>query len=144
MAIRLKTHGVEFETDSTAEAMEVYRQLAKMNGQAAPEPTQRNKPSSPPSPGEPEELVLGSKAKGALRLLMLKGGLREATDIVAAHIGVNGAKGLAAITRQIRAWGKARFSLGDEQCVLTADGVISIPEPMASKLRGHEKEFLSE
>jgi hypothetical protein len=64
------------------------------------------------------------------------------THNLASQIGVNGPKGLAMSTRQIRAWGHAKFNLSDEQCVRTSERVVSISESLAAKIRGREKELL--
>jgi hypothetical protein len=145
MAIRLKLDGLDIETDSAAEALEMYRQIAKMNG------TRASKLSpyvqAPASAHEPATgVMLGNNAKKMIRLLLGRPD-GELTTVVAAEIGVNGPKGLAAVTRQIRAWGKARFQLDDEQCVQgllgkNGERLTSIAGPLASKVRGHEKELL--
>lgn len=138
MAIRLKVDGMEVETDSAAEAIEMYRQIKKFNknGSAPLAVPQRTDTLS-----NPATITLGSNAKKMVRFLLARSN-GERTTVVAQELGVNGPKGLAAVTRQIRAWGKASFHLNDEQCVHRSQGVISIPEPLANKLRGHEKELL--
>lgn len=141
MAIRLKSQGVEFEVDSSREAMEMYRLLAKTNGSVAETQSAGARTGANRHEDSNGSTILGSNAKRMIRILLAKP-RGEKTDIVAAELGVNGPHGLAAINRQIRAFGRVQFSLTDEQCINTETGVVSLAEALASRLRGHEKDFL--
>jgi hypothetical protein len=145
MAVRLKLHGVEFEADSSAEALELYRQLSGQNGklnEVALRPTRQG--------ADEDEPLLGNYAKALLKALLAKPE-GEKTEMIAEKIGVNGAHGLASPVRQIREWAKAKFGLDKEQCIRRQQRIepsgetavySMIAEPLAQKIRGHERELL--
>jgi hypothetical protein len=143
MAIRIRLPGgVEIETDSAAEAVEIYHQLPNVNGSVHAAEPRREEPLG-------RAKALGRNAKAMLKILLLKRDGEE-TGSIAKQIGVAGAHGLAALTRQIRNWGAMTYDLDRNECVLKRkrplpDGTLQnyavLGEQFANKIRGHEKEL---
>src|ERR1035441_3399738 len=102
MAIRLKIDGMDIETDSPGEAVELYRLLSKtkFNGPGQKNATNEEKKSAGAEPAP----ALSDLAQRMLRHLLTKRD-GEKKETLAQIIGVNGTKGLASPTRQIRVWG---------------------------------------
>lgn len=142
MAVRIKFgDGSEIETDSAAEAVEVYRELAGLA------PAIESEDDSEEI--APRKVELGNKAKTMLRTLMaLEPEAGESTVDLAKKLGLGDPKGLAAITRQIRAWARWSFGLDGSQCVSrfrdskTGQSCILLEPELRGRIKGHEKVLL--
>jgi hypothetical protein len=147
MAIRLKLNGLDIETDSAKEAVEMYRYLSTTNGHESSAskrgPGRPRKPAPAIESNSADAVLDGYGLKMVKLLLNKRDG--EDTEVIAREIGVNGPKGLASPTRQVRNWASAQFSIGDE-CVLRekrSDGrsYTKLSDALIQKIRGHEKEL---
>lgn len=148
MAIRFKLDGLEIEADSASEAMELYRQLAKRNGKLAGGTSEATR-TKDVGPTDGSAALLGGKARAMMKFLMTKPD-GETTGTIAAAAGVNGPKGLASLTRQIREWSAGQFGL-DSDCVqreyrVGLDGnegsFVKLSAALLQRIKGREKEFL--
>lgn len=156
------------EADTANEAMELYRALSGVtNGHqpstsAAPAHTPTPTPAAAPvtvpqqpayfRPG-PLPTQLGDFARATVKLLASKP-FGERTEVVAETIGLignNKTKGLAAVTRQIREWGKSKFGLDYETGSIRREKRLVnggwsthhvLCAPLMEKIRGREKELL--
>jgi hypothetical protein len=156
MAIRLKLPGgVEIETDSSDEAVEVYQQLrASLSGNLMAEDDEvdhANQDANDDDEGnnaDAREVSLGANAKAMLKILMgTTAGTGRSTSFIAENIGVNGPKGLAGVTRQIKAWGKQTFGLDADDCIYRfrsqqGNNCLKIADELRAKIKGHEVELL--
>jgi len=145
MAIRIKIDGIEVETDTAMEAVEVYQQLSVVkNGHQNGH--QRSEGSGPITGAE---VALGEFSKAMLKVLLAKP-TGEEREALARAIGVASSKGLAHPTRQIREWAKAKFGLDGDVAVHGEDRqrdgqtvvYTVLGDPLLQRLRGHEKELL--
>lgn len=147
MAIRFKLHGIDFETDSAKEARELVDSLPSPSGRSSR--TITNPPQEEDEEGTDGQAVeLGTNAKEMIRLLLpLEQAHGMTTTSVAEKINVNGPKGLAAVTRQIRAWALQLWNL-DRDCVerfydsSIGESAIMLSEELKKRIKGHEAEYL--
>ncbi len=155
MAIRFTVRGVEFETDSADEAQEV---LDRFNITNKTEQAEGAKDAEDDEANDDDEglngnsrhrvIVLGSNAKTMLKkLIVLDSGYGSGTKVVAEALGVNGAKGLAAVTRQIRQWGYQQWGFSKKDCVdrfvgKNGGSFVKLGSKLRSKIKGHETEYL--
>lgn len=149
MAIRLKLNGVEIETDSPEEAVEMYRHLSAVNGHTAAsrpvEPRQNHQ-----SKAAPAGTTLKTISREVVRLLLShKDG--EETTIIAEKVGAKSAKGLSYAVHDIKTWAKTKFGLTDDDIITrelkaNAKGetvsYLRLHDALVQKLKGCEKEFL--
>jgi len=146
LAVRIKVNGMEVETDSVAEALEMVQRLSGGIGNEKTKPQQHPLEEVESQAGQTE---LGPKAKGMLRFLMSQHNGASTVE-VAGEVGVSGAKGLAALTRQIRNWANDRFGVDRDGCIIKdyrdIGGALTphvrVGDPLKNSLKGHEKEYM--
>ena len=138
---------MEIETDSTDEAVEIYRQLSGgKEHTSAHNPTPKRRIDA--GADQPKGVALGDYARKMLKVLIANpsGGT---TEEIATLVGVNGPKGLASLTRQIREWA-VQFDLDEEPVERERrpnenggmDSYTRLSGALIQKIKGREKEFI--